>query len=235
MSYLPGMFPALLAERTPELVYNDLFSDLGQNLTSVTVNNVPFGTAHATRRVFALIGVGMASGATISGVTIGGVAATEHIQAQASGSPAQTVGIFSALVPTGTTGTIFWTRSGGGDMDGAGVYCLSSYYQKNAAAYDTASDVTTGSGSTVCDVDVRARGFVLGVMKISNTLTATWSASGSGTGIGLLPESDTSANHQMSGVYGSNLNAATPIAVRTSFSNSGGGPFQPPTVAASFR
>lgn len=221
--------------RIPELVYNDLFSDLGQNLTSVTVNSVPFGVEHATRRVFAMIGVGMAGGASISGVTIGGVAATEHVQAQATGTPAQTIGIFSAAVPTGTTGTIFWTRTGGGDMDGAGVYCLSSYYQKDAAAFATASDVDGAGSSATLDLNVKAGGFVIGVAKQSSSRVATWSISGSGAGISLLPEQDVTTDHQMGGVYGSLLSAATPLAVRMSFTNSFGGPFAADCAAASFR
>ncbi|CAN1724440.1 protein of unknown function [Hyphomicrobium sp. 1Nfss2.1] len=219
----------------PVLVYNDLLSDLGQNLTSVTVNSVPFGDEHSSRRVFAMIGVGMAEGSSISGVTIGGVTATQHVQAQATGSPAQTLGIFSALVPTGTTGTIFWTRAGSGDMDGAGVFCLSSYYQRNAAAHDTASDVTGGSGSAVVDVNVKGGGFVLGLAKLSSSRVTTWSLSGSDAALSFLPEQDVSTDHQMAGLSGSQLSAASPMAVRLSFSNSFGGPFKADCVAASFR
>ena len=225
----------IIGGRKPLLVYNELRSDLGQNLTSVTVNNVTFGAEHSTRRVFALIGVGMQDGSSISGVTIGGVAATQHVQVQASGLLAQTMGIFSALVPSGADGTIFWTRSGGGDMDGAGVFCLSSYYQREAAAFDTASDVSSGNGSAVIDVNVKGGGFVLGVTKQNSSRAATWSIAGSGTGVSLLPDVDNSPNHQMAGLYGSELAAATPIAVRLSFSNSFGDPFQADCVAASFR
>ena len=114
-SFLPGMFPAGAAAAfvdpdPPGLAL--AFIGSNQNLTN-TANysfaSQPIGVAAPTRRVVVVVGwVGTASTTnSISSATIGGVAATIHVQASdAAGGSRPGAGIISALVTTGPTATI---------------------------------------------------------------------------------------------------------------------------------
>lgn len=130
-----------------------------------------FGAASSDRQIVVFIaGSGITSGRTISSVTIGGVSATQIVAATNN----QHAGIWSASVPTGTTGTVTVVWSGA-DMTicGCVIYAMTG---ASTTAHDTGSDITP-SGSDMSDtINVAANGAVIaGVhMNQSPTLTASW-------------------------------------------------------------
>ena len=92
------------------------FSYLGtwtgtSNTTTINITNVSFGTATSTRKIAIFITNG--SNTTLSSASIGGVGATVHFSTQSSAYVYHSVYAISATVPTGTTGTVSLTFSGG--------------------------------------------------------------------------------------------------------------------------
>src|SRR4051812_18535293 len=77
------------------------------SLATHTYAGVNFGTADATRRI--IVQVAWNAIATLSSATIGGVAATTHVNGL--GPNLEKISFISALVPTGTSGTIAITFS----------------------------------------------------------------------------------------------------------------------------
>jgi hypothetical protein len=107
-----GWYKNVAAGGTPFAI-----TQTGQTSTTTNAVTTPsfaglnIGTADPTRIVVALIGHGPNSGTTISGLTIGGVTATQAPgTAHDSGSGAA-VDIWYAAVPSGTTATVAFTVS----------------------------------------------------------------------------------------------------------------------------
>jgi hypothetical protein len=98
------------------------------------------------------------AGTDISAVTVAGIAATRRVD----NGHAQ---IWTASVPTGTTGTISVTSSSG-TLNGIGVYSL--YGLSSAVPFDT----DTGSNSV--SLDVNAGGFAIVSFSGNTPGTATW-------------------------------------------------------------
>lgn len=211
MSFLPGMFPAgVMAASIPTtMVYTDAVHGLAANQASYTVNSLSFGTADATRRVFVAIASATASGVEPSGVTIGGVAATKHVGVSAAGVTSVPCAIWSAAVPTGATGTVFWTVASG-DLDGGSVYVFASYNQKVAAAHATNSYASIpAAGDVALDVNVPAGGFVIAIMALGNTFAATFHFSN----LTNTPTADGTPTFQNGCAYASSQPAATPLTI----------------------
>lgn len=80
-----------------------------------TIAGLDFGAANASRILVAAVGLRVSSGRTISGVTIGGVAATIDYRI---GSWFNVVAFARAAVPTGTSGDVVITL-GGNDLSPA--------------------------------------------------------------------------------------------------------------------
>lgn len=112
------------------------------------------GTAAADRIIFVILGmsVGVGTVTDISSVTIGGITATQ-VNKQGFGSLADGLGIYQAIVPTGTTASIVITSTGGdfGFLGGAGI----SVYRTVGA------DTTTPVSSSPTDTDNTLSGTVL--------------------------------------------------------------------------
>ncbi|TJU85567.1 MAG: hypothetical protein E5Y10_24385 [Mesorhizobium sp.] len=139
------------------------------NLTTYTFLAEDFGLPSSTREIF--VGVSWAGGATvraISSATIGGVAATIHIQAGVSDGVDQSVnaGIISAVVPSGTSGTIEVTLAAAVNLCAIGVYRV----VRRTALVD--SDTNTHNSGNPIDVedpiDVGSNGAIIAVATFSS-------------------------------------------------------------------
>lgn len=127
-------------------------------LTTYTFSSVSFGAAEATRRIVVIVHSGTTAGlATVSSATIGGVAATIHVQASA---PAQFLcSIISAVVPEGTSGDIVVTLTGASNNMGIGVFRLVKQIQ--AAPIATATDITVASATLQSSIEIKGRGVLI--------------------------------------------------------------------------
>lgn len=204
-------------------------ADQANNQTTITINDVDFGTPHPRRRVFVGVTVATNSGVEPTTMTIGGVTATKHVGLAPAGIFSVTVQIWSALVPTGATGTVVFGGLSAGDMDAGKIYVWAGYDLASATARDTAAVAASASPSDI-SVDVVAGGFVIAVAMISNAGAATWSCPGL-----TIDSSDSIVNAQSFGASVSKAIAASPRSITAQFTNSGGGPFGPTVVAASFK
>jgi hypothetical protein len=112
-----------------------------------TFSTVDFGAAHSTRKIYCVYNTRATTGRTISSATIGGVAATIHVQQVRTAVGAdQMVGIFSADVPTGTSGDVVVTLSGtppAANRQYLGVYRVLN----QTGAVDDTDSVAAGAGS----------------------------------------------------------------------------------------
>ena len=114
--------------------------------TTTAVSNssvsMTFGPAFAGRVL--VIGIGTRAGSslsTISGVSIGGVSATELQNRLLGGDTG--FGIFWARVPTGTSGTVAWSISGSGGIgSGCALHSITNFPSSASPSTDYA-----GSGA----------------------------------------------------------------------------------------
>jgi hypothetical protein len=79
-------------------------------------------------------------------------------------------------------------------------------------------------------VDCPTNGFVIGLGVISNTLAATFACSGL-----TINDNDQTPNPQSFGAMVSKSAGGSPVSITGQYTNSGGGPFGPTVVAASFK
>lgn len=225
----------IIAAGGVDLVFNQFSVNAGGS-ASISVGGLAFGEEHARRRVFAVIGANMfrSSGGPKS-VTIGGVAATQHVQ----NAPAVTIqtgtfaGIWSAAIPSGTSGTIAFNSGNGSNLGNVDIAVYSSYRQRNVAAFDTSAYADGSSGSGNLNIDIPSGGFLLACCCQANTLVCTSSLSST-------PALTSDAHDQtatIQGRWGSAMKmaAASPLTLSGSYTNSGGGPFHDGGCAASFR
>lgn len=149
--------------------YVSNYSD-ATNTSSYSFAGCSLGTADSTRKVVVVIKGGDAGlGFTVSSVTVAGVAAS-LVVGDTSGNSENRVEIWSAAVPSGTTGTIAVTWSGTKSQCGIGVYAI---YGASASAYATG---TSSSGTTTThtsSIDIPAEGCVIAVGGCASA-TATW-------------------------------------------------------------
>jgi hypothetical protein len=120
------------------------------------------GVADATRRVVVVFHWGVTNAArTVTSATIAGVAATIHAQVTNGPTAAQQntgVAIFSALVPSGTTGTIAITLNGTVLRSSIAVY--RQINELNASPHDTVTDNTVAGTVLSGTIDVPATGML---------------------------------------------------------------------------
>lgn len=130
----------------------------GTAAVTFTFTNQNFGAAAADRYIIVGVGIGNSS-ETISSVTIGGVTATSVVTGTPGGGDGQ-AGIFIALVPTGTTGTIVVTCTNTEDCCGIGVWRATGI---NPTATDTASQTTvSGDALSTSSLTIPTQGFGVG-------------------------------------------------------------------------
>lgn len=126
-----------------------------------------FGAANAKRRLIACVGV---IGDLPSSCTIGGVTATRHVEVESPFGSCRSI-IYSALVPTGTSGSV--TLNGADGSSSVALY--SAINLISGLAYDTDSD--SGLSPLSVSVDVPQKGFLLATAYRSTTTagqTASW-------------------------------------------------------------
>lgn len=129
--------------------YLDAKND-GTDLTTYSFAAVNFGTATADRLIVVNTGIGAAFDRTISSATIGGVAAT--LVSNNSGR----VHIISAVVPTGTSGTVSITFSGAAVRCGINAHAIKGYMSSTATG--TGNDGPASAASKTATVTVNAGG-----------------------------------------------------------------------------
>src|SRR5262245_24255328 len=172
------------------LVYVATASGTGSGSSTFTQTGVSFGPAFTSRRIIVAMPSGNISSNNLSTATIGGVSATIHRGSYiAPGNVAVAeVYFFSAVVPTGETGTITITLSGGtsaniffavhitGDYDLAGGGPTTAYIEDSAAVSSLTTDVATTSGGFI----IAGIGWDSGSFKSTVTCTgdATYTADG---------------------------------------------------------
>lgn len=128
------------------------------NTNSYNFAGVSFGAAVPSRRIVIAVHWGDAvNSETLASASIGGVAATIH--GQTSASAACRVALISALVPTGTSGTVNITLSGAVDRCGLGVY--RAINETSGGPTQVNSDNTASSGLNTTTVNVPSGGWVV--------------------------------------------------------------------------
>lgn len=156
------------SQKGPKLSFSYVTSFAGSTTTSQTFSSVSFGSAESTRRIYVFItAFSNTNGATISSVTIGGVAATVLMIKTSGGSvSAFMAGVAVAAVPTGTTGDIVVTFSAALSVaKTVHVYRVTNQVSSIASAMFASSSIGTPSGTTLSrTVATVANGFVLGIL-----------------------------------------------------------------------
>jgi hypothetical protein len=109
-------------------------------------------------------------------ITIGGVAATKHVEQDEGGSSGTNVAIASRLVAAGTTATIVLNTANPGSHASISVYTLTGY--QSATPVDTGGTSSSGSGAgSVALTTLPGDAIVAGVINTSlANPTYTWAA-----------------------------------------------------------
>jgi hypothetical protein len=123
------------------LTYVTSVSDTA-DATTYTFTAASIGAATADRVIVVGCGGSIVASRTISSVTLGGNAMTAVTTTAAGDSP---TGIYSLVVPSGTTATIVVTFSGGVSRCGISIWSLTGWGNVNTYAYnaDTQNTVST--------------------------------------------------------------------------------------------
>jgi hypothetical protein len=170
--------PAVMIGGKPEISHE--YSSL-DNASPFSFSSVPFGATHVRREIFvAAILFGNGGDRTINAMTIGGVSAVAHQQSAGAASSTTRSGLFSAPVPTGTTGTIDITLSG------AAFYVMISVYRVirrvNFGATGTYDFVSLSSGSTTSlsttALEIPNKGFAFSSIRMATNAAPSVSGAG---------------------------------------------------------
>lgn len=139
------------------------------DLATYTFASQNFGAAASDRYIIVTI-MARKSGAstTITGVTIGGVTATEVVQRTNNVTNSDIAGIFIAAVPTGTSGDVVVTLGATMVRCAIGLYATTGL--SSATPYD--SDSSVASPPSV-SLDVPVNGFIIGAGLTAASTTAT--------------------------------------------------------------
>lgn len=170
---LPGMIITPVANADPATVAFITSAISASDLTTYTFSSVSLGTADANRIIIVNIAACAASsGRTISSVTVAGITATQQVFQSAFSTASAESAIYTAAVPTGTTGNIVVTWSAGMLRCGIGVY--GSNTMMSATATATGSSTANPANASI---NVSAGGFVVGcdtTYRTSGAPTFTW-------------------------------------------------------------
>lgn len=137
-----------------------------------TFSSVGLGAASNNREIYVAVGTRDAgSDTTIDSVTVGGVAATSKVAAtNTSGGNITRVEIWSANVPTGSTGDIVVTLS-----ETTLITWISVYRAVNVGStipYSSATD--TGTTITLDANTPSGKAFIIGAAQCNDTGTTSW-------------------------------------------------------------
>jgi hypothetical protein len=156
-------------------VSNTFLTFDGQDTAAATVHTysgTTFGAADGTRRIVLL--VHWSAAVNISSVTIGGVTATAHTT-RASGTANDSVQIFSALVPTGTSGNIVITFASGVSRSGFGSW--RQINESSATPFATGTDNTVTAAVLSLTINIPTDGSLYAGATVDSSLTPptqTW-------------------------------------------------------------
>jgi hypothetical protein len=173
-SFLPGLFPAgaVAGPAGPDLSLLSAAANAA-NQAEYTFSSLSFGAAASDRLLIAAI-TGNTSGAiaTLLGVTIGGVSATIHAQANTSANTRNGhAAMVSALVSVGASGDLVITW----DTAGAMLDCEYALYRVTGLVSTTPTDTATDSGASPSLLIDRANlGFIIASASAVAASTLTW-------------------------------------------------------------
>jgi len=189
------------------------------DLSTYTFSSQNIGTAGADRYVICAISSRSVSGdQTISSVTIGGVSATLNAQLTNSGN---TLGIATALVPTGTTGDVVVVFSS--TMTNCDIALYNATGLSSATALDTGTS-TANNGTT--PLDIIAGGVAVALAKNDDgSQAATW------TGLTEAYDEQDANTNDISGASDAFVSSDIGRTITCTWS---GTPTRPTFVAASF-
>lgn len=191
----------------------------GTAVATPSIASVPFGTAKSTRLVVCVVFWICSTARTFTSATIGGVAATKHIDQHGTTTNAAGCAIISALVPTGTSGTVVLTFSGA--VASCGVYSYSIYDAVSNTPADTDGKTNTSSSTSVNTVNLTYTGLgvVISGASVRNGTSATWTDS-SGNGFPIAEDYDGVANLSTA-ASGSAVRSGTSATARITSASSG--------------
>ena len=135
------------------------------NPTTYTFSTLDFGTASADRVVHAVVAIRLASSGIAITVTIGGVAATQNVNLESSKWYG---GVYSAVVPSGTTGDIVVTCAANATA------CAVTWYASTGLSSAIAVSTVTGNANDAHILTTVAGGFFIAGNFNQNTRTTTW-------------------------------------------------------------
>jgi hypothetical protein len=137
----------------------------GTDLTTYTFSTQALGTASSDRKIVVGTGTVTGGGATVSSITIAGIAAT-RVEQQANGQGIAE--LWQASVPTGTTGDIVVVFSGGVSRAGIGVWAV---YNATTSAFDTGKSTADPLTDTI---NVPSKGICIGFAITNDGTSMTW-------------------------------------------------------------
>jgi len=142
-------------------------TNTGPGASSITFTGYAIGAAAAGRVVVAAIAWSHSVSSTLTGVTIGGVAATP-VQTVTAHSTSGRIALYYAVVPTGTTADVAITISTG---ISSGIACHVWYgFPATSTPLDSGSATATGGGIvTVSDLQIAAGGILIAFAGGSNS------------------------------------------------------------------
>lgn len=144
-------------ERQVSVVHTDTASDVSST-NPVTFSSQALGDAAGDRIIVVAVEFSLVAGNSISSVSVAGVSATRRVQATQTPSGVFFAELWTAAVPTGTTGDIVVTKNAAvSHVGNIGVYAM--YGASSAVPEDTATDITTTPSEAI---DVSAGGVIIG-------------------------------------------------------------------------
>lgn len=174
----------------------------GSPSTSASFASQAFGAVPSfreTRYIAVAIAGAVDSSQSITGVTIGGITATNIVQRTATHIPC---GVWVAEVPTGTTGTVAMTFSG--DMATVGIAVARIINPGNHLGFDTASG-NHASGTIDLSLDIPTGGAAIAVAHAENGSSTTW------TGLTELIDTDLNSGEFFTAASGGSAGTPTTI------------------------
>lgn len=157
--------------------YQGIFTSTATTGTTRTYSAAPFGTDSTNRKIVVGILSGVDPAVTVTGVTIGGIAASlvpgTQVYAPASNAINASAQFWEAAVPTGTSGNIVVTYSASPVRVAMFVWSVTGTRQLVAYQAATATGGTTAAMATNLNTR-RKRSVVLSIAYAAGSVTITY-------------------------------------------------------------
>lgn len=158
-----------------QFAVTDFATDLTDS-SNYSISDMEFGPAHAARRIIVpFAGRSVDNPRSLQSASIGGVSATVHIFRANDNANSQNghAGIISALVPTGTTGTVNVVFNFPG-LTELVIGVIRAVNLASGSAFDTAPS-SGGDGQFSMSLDVPTRGIVVAAAcGVGGSIDPTW-------------------------------------------------------------